>query len=90
MLSFRHDNDVPFYAHHLETMSAFMLITRDPRPPQDKQTMSPVMLIISGNNDVPFYAYQLLILHFISIRVWKKLLIEFTQNTIFFGAVCPV
>ena len=68
MLGFRHDNDVPFYAYHLETMSLFMLITRDPRPPHDKQTMSPFMLIISGNDDVPFlclsapdiafYAYQ--------------------------------
>ena len=60
MRSFRHDNDVPFYAYHLETMSPFMLITR---PPHDKQTMSPFMLITSGNN-VPFYAYQNLILRF--------------------------
>ena len=80
MQSFRHDNDVPFYAYHLETMSPFMLITQLPR---DKQTMSPFMLITSGNN-VPFYAYQHLISRFMPIRVWKKLYIAFTQNRVFF------
>ncbi len=84
MLSFCHDNDVPFYAHHLETMSPVMLTTLDPWPPHYKQTMSPFMLIISGNDDVLFYAYQLLISHFMPIRVWKKLLIKFTQNRVFF------
>ena len=65
-------NNVPFYAYHTGPST------------HDKQTMSPFMLIISGNDDVPFYAYQLLILRFMPIRVWKKLLIEFTQNRVFF------
>jgi len=80
MRSFRHDNDGPFYAYHVETMSPFMLITQ---PPHDKQTMSPFMLITSGNN-VPFYAYQHLISRCMPIRVWKKLYIAFTQNRVFF------
>ena len=80
MRSFRHDNDVPFYAYHLETMSHFMLTTQ---PPHNKQTMSPFMLITSGNN-VPFYAYQHLISQFMPIRMWKKLYIVFTQNRVFF------
>ena len=85
MQSFRHDNDVPFYAYHLETMSPFMLITQ---PPHNKQTMSPFMLITSGNN-VPFYAYQHLISRFMPIRVWKKLTLHLLKTGSFFGAVCP-
>jgi hypothetical protein len=65
-------NDVPFYAYHTGPST------------HNKQTMSPFMLIRSGNDDVPFYAYQLLISRFMPIRVWKKLLIEFTQNRVFF------
>jgi hypothetical protein len=38
---------------------------------QDKQTMSPFMLIISGNDDVRFYAYQLNV-SFYAYHKWKR------------------
>ena len=73
--SFRHDNDVPFYAYQTERCPLLCL---------PNGTMSPFMLIIFGGNDVPFYAYRLLKSPFMLIREWKKLQFEFTQNRVFF------